>query len=85
VRVIARDQDGNQVETTFRIKLHAGAIETIAPHAAITPELARPAASKVGLTKQLQAAGKSGRASERERLLRVARAHSDRLKNVRGA
>jgi hypothetical protein len=85
VRVIARDQEGHQVEATFRIKLHAGGIETVAPHAALTPELARPVASKAGLTKQLQAAGKSGRVNERERLVKVARAHSERLKNVRGA
>jgi hypothetical protein len=80
VRVIARDQQGNQVETTFRIRLHVGEVERSLPHAAATPDVTRPLASKAGLTTQLHAAGKWGRAAERERLLAAAK--SERLKNV---
>jgi hypothetical protein len=65
VRVIARDQNGNQVEVTFRIKIQAGTTRV----------------GKDGLSQQLLAAGQWGRSLEQQRqLIELARANASHQK-----
>jgi methionine-rich copper-binding protein CopC len=71
VRVIARDQDGNQVEVTFRVKIQKrsdAALESPLP------------LGKAGLSQQLLAAGKWGRARAHGALIELARANASREK-----
>jgi large repetitive protein len=69
VRVIARDQDGNQVEVTFRIKIHDASQARI---------------SKAALSQQLLAAGVWGQAREYETLMGLVRAQAARQKSAAG-
>ena len=83
IRVVARDQNGNQVEITFRIRVGAkgavirsGALDT---GASGTERAARPAFSA-----QLRMAGGAGQAAERDRLIAQTRALAARKTTVPG-
>ncbi|WP_347247595.1 DUF4347 domain-containing protein [Zoogloea sp.] len=73
IRVIARDQNGNQVEVIFRIRVGGDGRLTrstsLAPAADGTDKPARP-----GFSAQLKQAGHGGQSAERDRLVAQARA-----------
>jgi hypothetical protein len=59
IRVVARDQEGNQVEVSFRIKLDAGAFTSAVQ--AERQDVRHLSVSKMGITRQLQRASQRGR------------------------
>jgi large repetitive protein len=83
IRVIARDQAGNQVEITFRVKIREASASNVRAidspwHAAAKSE---PPAGKPGLTRQLRAEGTWGRAHETSRYVEGGHSANARLKN----
>ena len=73
IRVIARDQNGNQVEVTFRIRV-GGDGRAIRSGALGPANDAPETAARPNFSAQLRMAGASGQSAERDRLVAQARA-----------
>jgi hypothetical protein len=72
IRVIARDQNGNQVDTAFRIKIAKSTVDAAQkPTTDARDRFERLLPGKAGLSKQLRLAGRWGQ-MERDRLVRLA-------------
>jgi hypothetical protein len=76
IRVIARDQNGNQVEVVFRIRvgedgkvIRSGAADS----ARSQPAQAARLEGRAGLSAQLRLAGRGAQTTERDRLIEQAR------------
>jgi hypothetical protein len=74
IRVIARDQAGNQVETIFRINVEEAGVGT--------GEAVHVPSGKAGLSEQLRVAGKWGRAHASDKLIRVADLNAQRSRHA---